>query len=127
MNAIARPTLRVLCAVIALGAALPAAALECPVAPAAASEGAIRLAPDRRATYRARLAADDPVPVIHDLIAELRERAPTADRAAIANYVIALECPIVAASGQGPADETARMKHFSALVHDELAGLPRLH
>jgi len=101
--------------------ALPAHALECPVSPNKASGGDIVANESQIHNFRKRLAAEDPAAATHSIISTLKVLFPKAKDANIANFMIALDCPLVAAKSQGAAYEKKQMQQFAAVVHDELA------
>lgn len=105
-------------AVLALAlAALPAAALDCPVAQPNAAPGVIRETPAQIDRLANLLGSGDAANRVPDIVRDLRQRYPAAGSAEIVNFLVTAYCPVVnLASGLGDAEKQARLMAFSSSV-----------
>ncbi len=104
-----------------LSAALPAHALECPVSPNAASKHEIVANAPQIKQFQKRLAAENPAAAAESIIGTLKVMYPKASDEGVANFMIALECPVIAEQNKGDAWEKTQVKQFADTVHSVLA------
>lgn len=104
-----------------LSAALPAHALDCPASPNSASKHEIVANAPQIHQFQKRLAAEDPAAAAESIIGTLKVMYPKASDAGIANFMIALECPVIAGQNKGEAWEKTQVRQFADTVHDVLA------
>ncbi|WP_431285525.1 hypothetical protein ACQW02_12250 [Humitalea sp. 24SJ18S-53] len=98
-------------------AALPAAALDCPIPQPNATAGVIREPAAQIDRLAGLLGTGDVANRVPDIVRDLRQRYPAAGSADIVNYLVTAYCPVVnQLTGLGEAEKQARLAAFSSTV-----------
>ena len=99
--------------VLAIAAAGPSLALECPRPEPLARPGVLQETPAEIATLSAALAAGHDQAKIGDIVSGLRQEHPDAEPAEIMNFLIAAYCPVAArAKGLSEAQRQTMVDQF---------------
>jgi hypothetical protein len=107
--------------VACLAPAVPAQALDCPVAQPLKRPGVLQETPAQIAAVGKQLAAGDASDRVPAIVADLRARYPTAENAELVNYILTAYCPVVAAlPGLNESQKRAQVESFAAQLMQQI-------